>query len=155
MDRAQPTAPLLLLTLNICDPHSTMKEMAWLSLGEITCNSSGGIYNPQKYRMKPFIYQQVVRIQCERTQILNMRALTFLGQSRHGANTVPSDWAVIMFSDILDTLCNMSIRHSRRRQLVGGRARNSSCSPFICLLRAFVFSVSNTTCDIISEDGKK
>lgn len=96
-----------------------------------------------------------MRIQCERTQILNMRALTFLGQSRHGANTVPSDWAVIMFSDILDTLCNMSIRHSRRRQLVGGRARNSSCSPFICLLRAFVFSVSNTTCDIISEDREK
>lgn len=55
--RAQPTAPLLLLTLNICDPHSTMKEMAWLSLGEITCNSSGGIYNPKKYRMKPFIYR--------------------------------------------------------------------------------------------------
>lgn len=35
------------LTLNIWDPHSTMKEMAWLSLGEITCNSSGGIYNPK------------------------------------------------------------------------------------------------------------
>lgn len=82
-------------------------------------------------------------------------SLTFLGHRRQGANTVPRDWAVIMFSEMRETLWSMSIRHSRRRVFVGGRARNISWRAFTCFLRALLLSASNAEWDIMSEEQQR